>query len=137
MNSKSGSRSLATKHDRRRDPASLKKAALAPFVDRLAARNSQQVFIYFYFDIETTPFIPKGYVAKEREKEKEGQRPSSIGPLKHRRSVTLHSALCARLGGRSTPLQSRDEKKKRQEQFSHLLHAPPPLRSPTQPTHPS
>jgi len=61
----------------------------------------------FYFDLETTPFIPKGYVAKERQKRKEGQRPSSIGPLKQKKSVTLHGALCARLGGRSTPLQNK------------------------------
>jgi len=47
-----------------------------------------------------------------KDKGKEGQRPSSIGPLKHRKSVALHSALCARLGGRSTPLQKGKAKRK-------------------------
>jgi len=77
-------------------------------------------------------------VAKEREKGKEGQRPSSIGPLKQKKSVALHVALCAGLGGRSTPLQKRNEQKEKStEQIIRLLRDPPPLRSPTQSTHPS
>jgi len=68
-------------------------------------------YIYlFCLDLETKPFIPKGYVAKERRK---GQRPSSIGALKQMKSVALHNALRASLRGRSTPLQNRNEKKKR------------------------
>jgi len=67
-------------------------------------------YLFIYFDLETTPFIPKGYVAKERRK---SERPSSIGPFKQMKSVALHSALCARLGGRSTPLQDRNEKKEK------------------------
>jgi len=72
--------------------------------------------LFIYFSLETTPFIAKGYVAKEKQKEKEGR--SNKGNL---------GALCARLGGRSTPLRDRNEKKEREDQFSHLLHAPPPL----------
>jgi len=54
-----------------------------------------------------------------KDKGEEGQRPSSIGPLKQMKSVALHSALCAR----STPLQIRNDKK-REEQFNPLLRAP-------------
>jgi len=66
--------------------------------------------LFIYFVLETTPFIPKRHAAKEIRR---SQRPSSIVPLRQRKSVTLHGALCARLGGRSTPLQNRNEKKRK------------------------
>jgi len=75
-----------------------------------ALTSGISIFLFICFALGTTPFIPKGYVAKERRK---SQRPSSIGPLKQRKSVALHGALCARLGGRSTPLQNRNERKRK------------------------
>jgi len=73
-------------------------------------QKSLTVYILFYFIHATKQgrhrqgICGKATLTKER-----GQ--LSADQLQHRRSVTLHGALCARLGGRSTPIQKRKEEK--------------------------
>jgi hypothetical protein len=54
------------------------------------------IFIYFYFDLATSPFILKGYVAKER---KDKRKPAP-GELQQSRSSALSGVLCASPGVR-------------------------------------
>jgi len=67
----------------------------------------------FIFDLETTPFIPKGYVAKERQRRR---RPTAVLD----RSAQTNEIR----RGQGYPLTKRNRNdKKREEQFNPLLHA--------------
>jgi len=65
--------------------------------------------LFIYFDLETTPFIPKGYVAKERRK---SQRPSSIGPLKNKRNPSPSTVRCVQNSGAGVPPYKTEMKRK-------------------------
>jgi len=61
---------------------------------------------YLFNSQRIRAIIPKGYVAKAMlTKGKKASCRPSAGQLQQMGSVTLHGVLCARLGGRSTPIQ--------------------------------
>jgi len=74
------------------------------------------LFILFYFALETTPFIPKGYVSKEKQKE-EGR--SNKG------NPSLSTVRCAQDSGAGVPPYKIEMKRKDKNNLafpSTLLH---------------
>jgi len=80
------------------------------------------LFIYFGHAVNQA-VIPKGYVAKRRkQRERRAHCRPLAGQFQQMESVALHSALCASLGGRSTPIQNNRRKEKECE--NNLAFAP-------------
>jgi len=86
------------------------------------------MFIYFTLISRQRRSSQRDMWPRKDKGEEEGQRPSSIGPLKQMKSVALHGALSARLGGRSTPLTKIEMTRKEENNLTlsstHLFSFP-------------
>jgi len=101
----------------------------------------QHLFFIYLIHATNQGRHPQGICGKATlTKGREASYRPSASQLQQRESVTLHDALCARLGGRSTPHtpeQRKEEKKASEQQFSPPHTLPVPSWFPTQSAHPS